>query len=653
MNPLYNTVDSPNNATAPTKAVNRQGVFVPRNYNEFDFSHHNFKTQHFGLIEPFFYMHGVEKDRLTLYSSHTVRTLPMASPVMSPLYLNKQFFLVPYQAILPKTWEMIYKNPSQGDDVPDDALCLMSPRFSEFLADLIDILMSGGTYKDVLQSLLNAELFFSSGSLLYNLGFKLNPLISDPVGFANLETGPFKDVSFDTLFDMVISELFNEKLYKDDLTFVFDGPSSQRLFTVSNSQKGAYFVSPSQFIELLRESWSQINWRTVPEAPALLNECTYIDDQVSRPINIDKVIAYQVTCMQYFVNPQVDYIYNCDIYRETFNSLFIDAFKQSSFYTPEWLYFTYNGNRYSYDYFSQHYLDKLFSTVDYGLLSYVFGYRSALRFGDYFIDSRTRPYAVGDLDAQVKDNKVSAIDITKNITMQRYLNAVVKLGNNFGDYLRGIFGTTPSPDYHYPKYISETRSVVEGFETANTGEAAQGALVTQLNSSQSNHAYDIEIDMPCIILGLSFFEFPRVYCRTRDRFFFHANRFDFFNPFLQYIGDQEIYQDEKPTYGDVRGTFGYQSRYAEYKQTYSIASGGFVDSLPSWANVVDSPSSNEVIPDTAENQNPDYIRCRTYEFDHFFKSLTGFSLGHRFHFILDYNNQAPCLRAMEVNPNIL
>ena len=54
MNPLYNTNDSPNGSTQPTKAVNRQGVNVARSYNQFDLSYHNFKTQHFGLYEPFF-----------------------------------------------------------------------------------------------------------------------------------------------------------------------------------------------------------------------------------------------------------------------------------------------------------------------------------------------------------------------------------------------------------------------------------------------------------------------------------------------------------------------------------------------------------------------------------------------------------------------
>ena len=79
-NPLYKTNDSPNNATQPTKSVNRQSVYVPRTHNTFDNSYFHFKTQKFGQYEPFFVMEGVPGDIIPLHSAHTVRSLPMSSP---------------------------------------------------------------------------------------------------------------------------------------------------------------------------------------------------------------------------------------------------------------------------------------------------------------------------------------------------------------------------------------------------------------------------------------------------------------------------------------------------------------------------------------------------------------------------------------------
>lgn len=695
MNPLYNTNDSPNGSTQPTKAVNRQGVNVARSYNQFDLSYHNFKTQHFGLYEPFFVMHGVEKDKLPLHSLHEIRTLPMQSPIMSPLQMSKDFFMVPMQAILPKTWELIYRNPSQGSDVPEDAnsvvrantLYTFLDQFKTFMTQSSAPNATKPTFANVAQRLLVLELFFSSGSLLYNLGFKLNPLVT-----CSAVDGGNTRISFDTYFDSLFTLLFDDmRDNKKVLSLQISGTFGDNVYildesnSLSPSQMGNtdIKITRSQVLDLLREKWFDIKFVQDPVVPVLTTFIpTWFKENIDKdsegkplPLNLDSLLAYQVICSQYYVNPQVDFIYNCEIFRENFNSLFIDAFGSKPWYNTEFLYFDYNGNRLSYDYFSGHYLSKTLSPAEYNftignmhenypyaILSYLFGYRNSLRFGDYFIDSRTRPYAVGTMDANVVDNKVSAIDITKNITMQRYLNAVIKLGNNFGDYLRGIFGTTPAPDYHFPKFISSYKTDVSGFETASTVATtegndiiSQGTMVSQLKSNQDVYAYEIEIDMPCIIMGISYFVMPRVYCRTRERFFFHRDRFDMFNPFLQYIGDQPILGAEKGTlYNfDATPTFGYQSRYAEYKQRYSVASGGFVEGLPSWAFIVDSPIKPSLYLDSDLNQSPDFIRCRTFEFDRFFQSLSGLSLGHRWHFIVHYNNEVKALRAMEVNPNIL
>ncbi len=682
MNPLYNTNDSPNGSTQPTKAVNRQGVNVARSYNQFDLSYHNFKTQHFGLYEPFFVQHGVEKDKLPLHSLHEIRTLPMQSPIMSPLQMSKDFFLVPYQSILPKTWELIYRNPSQGSDVPEDANCVVTASsLYSFLTSFVSTLNEDPTdnkFSYIAQRLLCLELFFSTGSLLYNLGFKLNPLFRIPA-----VNGGKDNISFDTYFDLVFGFMFDEiEKGSTRLTFSVTNSSQHITYVVDDSRSDSvnqtFYITRSQALDLMREKWFDITFVVDPlfdftnYVPAVSTEDLSLDPE-GKPyvLNLDSVLAYQVICSQYYVNPQVDFIYNCEIFRENFNSLFIDVFGNKPWYNTEFLYFDYNGNRLSYDYFSGHYLSKVLTSSNhdwsatgklfnypYAILSYLFGYRNSLRFGDYFIDSRTRPYAVGTMDAVVVDNKVSAIDITKNITMQRYLNAVVKLGNNFGDYLRGIFGTTPAPDYHFPKFISSFKTDVSGFETASTvgaTDANQGTVVSQLKSGQDVYAYEVEIDMPCIIMGISYFVMPRVYCRTRDRFFFHRDRFDMFNPFLQYIGDQPIYSSEKGAQYDIARSspFGYQSRYAEYKQRYSVASGGFVEGLPSWAFVVDTPVEPRLYLDSDATQSPDYIRCRVFEFDRFFASMTGFSLGHRWHFIIHYTNEVKALRAMEVNPNIL
>ena len=96
-----------------------------------------------------------------------------------------------------------------------------------------------------------------------------------------------------------------------------------------------------------------------------------------------------------------------------------------------------------------------------GYLRNIFCIQNALKYGDYFTGSHTRPLAVGDVTAPVVGNEVSAVDITKAIAYQRFLNVVVKLKNSFADYLRSIFGTLPAPDYHEAKFVNcERRRMV-------------------------------------------------------------------------------------------------------------------------------------------------------------------------------------------------
>ena len=382
MNPLYNTNDSPNGSTQPTKAVNRQGVNVARSYNQFDLSYHNFKTQHFGLYEPFFVMHGVEKDKLPLHSLHEIRTLPMQSPIMSPLQMSKDFFMVPMQSILPKTWELIYRNPSQGSDVPDDANCVVRANsVYSFLDDLSTFIsnpdVSEESFSSLAQRLLILELFFSSGSLLYNLGFKLNPLVS-----CNAVDGGKTRMSFDTYFDSLFTYLFdNMRDSNKYLVMQISGSFGENVYVLDESHSfpsdqetsRTFFVTRSQVLDLMREKWFDIRFHESPLLPSLTSYIPTwykenIDlDSEGKPLllNLDSLLAYQVICSQYYVNPQVDFIYNCEIFRENFNSLFIDAFGSKSWYNTEFLYFDYNGNRLSYDYFSGHYLSKILSASEF------------------------------------------------------------------------------------------------------------------------------------------------------------------------------------------------------------------------------------------------------------------------------------------------
>lgn len=668
-NPLYNTNDSPNASTQPTKAVNLQGNKVNHTHNTFDMSYHNFTTQHYGTLEPFFVMEGVSGDKIPLSSSHEVRTFPMSSPFLSSLKLNKDYFMVPMQAILPNTWEYIFKNPSQGDDVdiecyPVFPVAVSGPiavskliTFGSLVKPIAYDTINDSLRKSYLASLFITELLMSSGSLLAKLGYlsqyaffrKTDSISVSADEFLNDMFSNFGDIEFDLVLDGVTYHYTTKSTTNKNAL----------LFNVTKNQ---IFVILRQYLPFVTNVKFQLT-----AIPSSLYDSSLIGEGSLSFTNISRVLAYQVICYQYYVNPQVDYLYNAQLYRDNFFTLY-DALIQKAEGTPATIdTFTYNGAKIPYDYLCNHYLANLNAVLNesndvfkassvelYQCFNYIFGFNHSLKFGDYFTDSRTRPYAPGDMNSPVTGNQVSAIDVTKSIVMQRFLNAVVRLGNNFGDYLRGIFGQTPSPDYHFPKFISHQEFEISGFEVANTTSSSQGNLVTNLKSSDDKYAFEIDVDMPSIIMGISYFTMPQVYCQATDKHLYHADRFDFFNPMLQYIGDQQVDVKELTIfYPSVESAFGYQSRYSEYKQRFSIATGGFNSSLPAWAYISDKPTGNlrNILPSV--KQSPYFIRCNPADFDRFLSGLSGLSMSSNYHFIVVYNNKVVCNRPIEVNPNIL
>lgn len=644
-NPLYNTNDNPNKVTQPAKAVNDSQVFVNRNRNTFDLSYFNYKTQRFGQYEPFFVMEGVPGDTIPLSSSHNVRSLPMKSPFLSSLTLSKDYFMVPMQAILPNTWEMIFSNPASGDDVPEDANCVWDIFNLSFLAN---ISLVGISSVSQLKIAFILESLFSSASLPSQLGYTMQETLKDSA------------TSFDAAFTKVFSDA---PANFASVTFTFPDQSTN---TLKKSD-----VPLSVFVDFIRNNYIYLTavQGDVDISPILewySNNEYFFQVWSGISLNVSRILAYQLCCKQFYVNTKIDPIYNAQLYRDNYFFLLkqlATAYGISLSYES----FTRNGISVPYDFFSQHYHDKIFGSVDFhavndnkisaiaDIVHYVFSFNRVLKFGDYFTSSRTQPIGTaldGDVNAPVLGNKVAAIDMSKSIVMQRFLNNVVKLGNDFGEYLRGIFGREPSPDYHFPKFISHQEFDVSGFEVANSTQTGQGSMVTNLQSGSDKYAFEVTIDMPCILLGISNFNCPRLYGNARPRFLFHKDRFDMFNPMLQYIGDQPLHRIELNTDSEGENeVFGYNSRNSEYKQSFSVASGGFLYQLPSWTFVTDFGPDYAAIP--SQHQGPEFIRVYPFEFDRFFAILSGLSLSQAFHFIVVYNNKVMASRPMAVNPSIL
>lgn len=75
---------------------------------------------------------------------------------------------------------------------------------------------------------------------------------------------------------------------------------------------------------------------------------------------------------------------------------------------------------------------------------------------------------------------------------------------------------------------------------------------------------------------MTYFDLPRAYGKTIERQALHLTRYDGFNPFMQFIGDQDVKRGELGVDASTAlSPFGYQLRHMEYKQRYNQVAGAF------------------------------------------------------------------------------
>lgn len=674
MNPLFQSNrTTPTRGTAPGQSINDANKKYSQGYNTFNYDRHHYFTARYGDITPFEVVEGIGDDHLEFGCSQSTRsTSALSSALESKIYEKNCYYMVDMQAILPINWKKVFMNPNKGDDVLSNVNTyanIFEPVLN-FVGSVSTIVENGNVdlaftnkndFSDLFRFVFLLESLFSKGSILKYLGFS---------SFCVFKPGSaFHHFSFDKAFDILMSSLRTNLILA-----VGNNPLLISLNGV-NSDGNIYSLDPenlvvsdfSHFIDVFRENYSTSVLSSDISDNEALRVCIrslaqFISDIIlttSCPINYSRVIAYQLCCAQFYTDDKIDDIYTAELYRENARSIVFKLFNAM----PT---FSYNGLQVEYDVFSGYIFNQLSSltTGTFAIGSFyrkmvayyemIFNYRKSLRFGDYFTGARTQPYAVGDITAPVVSNGVSAIDMTRNILRQRFFNQVSRVGNSWDDYNGEVTDGYVAPDVTIPRWLCTKSNVVGSYEVENTTSDNLGQIATILRSTSGDYVYSVDVGTPCIIIGLKHFEVERVYSDTSDKFFFHEDRFDMFNKFMQFDGDQSI---EGRELSSTEGTapFAYTIRHMEYKKRFPIASGGFVEYLPSYLFVTDN-DQGQPLPDATSNLNkltPWYIHSKSYELDRFFQRLSNYSLAGRFHFIISSRNNCTAKRRMQVSPSIL
>lgn len=666
-----------NSNGAPGNVQNDPTGKVVSTHSSFPLLRRRFQTDRFGDITPTLAIEGVETDRLPLQAGFDLRTYTLGNVLMSDVKKHVEYFFVNYDSLLPRNWEKVYTNPTQGDDVLPDVntwipFSVIHSRLSFLVTCLND---SAASYSAavVLRLIIELEAWLSSGSLLRYLGYSLgNPLnSSSDVYDPNLDNSRnYCDIVCEGFYQILADACSSNDM---QVSFV-DSDNNVETFFVRSSLLESYgnILCFRDFLQRCRENmhFSLIVPNDVDVHSLWMQKfgtmVLNMNSSTSDGINYNRVAAYQIVCAHFFSNDHVDYIYSADLYRQLMSSLASLFYAETaSFGLPR---FNYNGVYTEYDALSGRVFADILSVAEYEPLydsmplfylsqNYIMsllGFRRSLRYRDYFVGAKPFPLAIGDVNVAVNNNLVSIIDTTKKIATQRFLNQVNRVGRKIKDYIQGLFpGAKVEPSIYDPTWLARTDSDVRPVENENTASEQyelDSSVTSVLRGRDSGrYAFEVEVGRPGIVIGVTYYDLPRAYAYSMDRNCLVSDRYDMFIPQMQFIGDQDIKRIEL---GDVSSRafepFAYTLRDMQYKQLFDIACGGFVDQLPGWC--FRAPSADTLMQ---QHISPLFIRSSNYEFDKYYLSLTGFGLAAYFHFIVVVTNSIDSKRPMAFAPTIL
>lgn len=677
----------------PQNIADPKGVHTRSSFTEDDLGYNFFATLPFGEIRPFTFFESVPDDkRIRAQFLSQVQSYTLKAPIMQSIHMKKLLAQVPREAILPNNWDKWFKNPVIGEDIPGDVGTsvlgfwnLVANVAKTLRAQLPDSAPSTASdinyfFTQYFKYFVIMEMFYSDGNLLKHCNISGRPWC-----FSYGSDGKIQhtvDYAFDKFCNYF--RALDDDTWSFTVNFGTDSYDVYPSVRPSNSHYGKV-ISFREFLSLIRDDLSFSISFTFSDDPADSELEPYVevatnvlsDDELlllpveddngedSVAIDLKRLWAYQLVCAHFLTNDSVDFVFSAELYRQYIWSLLKEV--NNAYQGVAVDDFTVNGMSYQYDYLSAHYFECVlsylasegFNGVDSALayLSALFTFKRSLRYLDYFTGSKTRPLAVGDVTVSVDNNRVNVVDTQAKTFLARFLNVINRVG--IRNYVKGVFNVDQAPDWHNPQYLIKLDDVINGDRIENTGEAQwemPNSVTSLLRGNSDRFAFEMDFDRSSVLIGIVWFDVDRVYSLATERQNLHYDRFDEFQPFMQYTGDQALYRVElgSPL---LSGTglehpldaFGYKLRNAEYKERYDQCAGGFcnemLDDYIFKADVLESSGIQHV--------GPSFIRSFPSELDRFYLSLSGYSLATYFHFIVRFRNLYSGSRPMAYAPTLL
>jgi len=168
--------------------------------------------------------------------------------------------------------------------------------------------------------------------------------------------------------------------------------------------------------------------------------------------------------------------------------------------------------------------------------------------------------------------------------IQKIFERDARGGTRYVEAIKARFGvTSPDARLQRPEFLGGGSSPVNISpipQTSPTGTYAntpQGNLAAMGVAVLNNHGFTHSFTEHCIILGIVSVRADLTYQKGLNRMWSRKTRFDFFEPALAHLGEQNVLSKEIFLDGtsDDETTFGYQERFAEYRYYPSQITGLF------------------------------------------------------------------------------
>ena len=199
----------------------------------------------------------------------------------------------------------------------------------------------------------------------------------------------------------------------------------------------------------------------------------------------------------------------------------------------------------------------------------------------------------GTLEVDLETDAVTVGEFRLAISLQSYLEKLMRTGTRAHEWLRGIWGVTPEDGrLNRPEHVGtmvSKMSVSEVLQSATTYDSSDNANPVGtmaghgISVAGSRRIQTREFKEHGVLLTLKFVRPKQAYYQGIERMWNRKTYLDYAIPDFAHIGEQAILNKELyAAHSSPEGVFGYVPRFSEYRMKNNLITGEFRSTLEYW-----------------------------------------------------------------------